>query len=208
MRWRGVVSTFRGSLMEYHSIYLVMTMAVFPQSIEGSTACASPFARSTPGSSPSATQRPSLWSCRTGGCDRSGRLGGGVVLLRSTGYACFPRHGPGPKHKRQIVLTDWQREIALGRVPPTTCFRKPIQSDGWRGTNRIAGRYEYPRGTSFSTVRQDIRELFQEACRRMNYREPAEQPVAGRGVPPARCGPHGPHRGRETVPTRRRKLTR
>jgi hypothetical protein len=75
------------------------------------------------------------------------------VWSYSKHWAClFPQHGPGPKHKREIVLTDWQREIVLGTYP-YLFLRGLIQSDGWRGTNRIAGRYEYPPDTSSQTGR-------------------------------------------------------
>lgn len=77
----------------------------------------------------------------------------------------FPQHGPGPKHKRPIVLAEWQREIALVRYPHLL-LRGLIQSDGWRGTNRIAGRYEYSRYL-FSNRSPEIRQLFRAACERM-----------------------------------------
>lgn len=88
------------------------------------------------------------------------------VWSYSKHWAClFPQHGAGPKHKRPIVLTDWQHEIALVRYP-YLLLRGLIQSDGWRGSNRIAGRYAYSRYL-FSNRSADIRELFQTACRRM-----------------------------------------
>ena len=88
------------------------------------------------------------------------------VWSYSKHWVCmFPQHGAGPKHTRQIVLTDWQRDIALVRYP-YLLLRGLIQSDGWRGTNRIAGRYEYPRYL-FSNRSPEIRELFKDACRRM-----------------------------------------
>jgi hypothetical protein len=88
------------------------------------------------------------------------------VWSYSKHWAClFPQHGPGPKHKRPIVLTDWQREIALDRFP-YLLLRGLIQSDGWRGTNRIAGRYEYSRYL-FSNRSPEIRDLFRTAGQRM-----------------------------------------
>jgi hypothetical protein len=89
------------------------------------------------------------------------------VWSYSKHWVClFPQHGPGPKHKRPIVLTDWQHEIAVVRYP-YLLLRGLIQSDGWRGTNRIAGRYEYSRYL-FSNRSADIRELFRAACARMS----------------------------------------
>jgi hypothetical protein len=88
------------------------------------------------------------------------------VWSYSKHWAClFPQHGPGPKHKRPIVLSDWQREIALARYP-YLLLRGLIQSDGWRGTNRVGGHYEYSRYL-FSNRSSDIRALFQMACTRM-----------------------------------------
>jgi hypothetical protein len=101
---------------------------------------------------------------KVGVIDRGGWV---EVWSYSKHWIClFPQHGAGPKHKRQIVLADWQRDIAILRYP-YLLLRGLIQSDGWRGTNRIAGRYEYPRYL-FSNRSADIRELFKEACRRMN----------------------------------------
>ena len=100
---------------------------------------------------------------KVGLIDRGGWV---EVWSYSKHWVCmFPQHGPGPKHKRQIVLTDWQHEIALVRYP-YLLLRGLIQSDGWRGTNRIAGRYEYPRYL-FSNRSPEIRELFRTACERM-----------------------------------------
>lgn len=88
------------------------------------------------------------------------------VYSYSKHWVClFPQHGPGAKHKRPIVLTDWQREVALERYP-YLFLRGLIQSDGWRGTNRIAGRYQYPRHL-FSNRSPEIRQLFQAACEAM-----------------------------------------
>ena len=100
---------------------------------------------------------------KVGLIDRGGWV---EVWSYSKHWIClFPQHGPGPKHKRQIVLTDWQRDIALVRYP-YLLLRGLIQSDGWRGTNRIAGRYEYPRYL-FSNRSPEIRDLFRTACARM-----------------------------------------
>jgi hypothetical protein len=62
----------------------------------------------------------------------------------------FPQHGPGPKHRRDIILTEWQQSIV--RREPERFLRGLFHSDGCRLTNwtvrMVAGapkRYEYPR---------------------------------------------------------------
>jgi hypothetical protein len=62
-------------------------------------------------------------------------------------------------------LEDWQSEIALDRHPDLF-LRGLIHSDGWRGMNRIRGRYAYPR-YMFSNRSSDIRALFRIACDRV-----------------------------------------
>jgi hypothetical protein len=100
---------------------------------------------------------------RVGQLDRPGCV---EVYSNSKHWGClFPQHGRGPKHLRPIVLADWQHEIALMKYPHLF-LRGLIQSDGWRGTNRIGGRYEYPQ-YQFSNRSADIRELFGAACDRM-----------------------------------------
>jgi hypothetical protein len=94
---------------------------------------------------------------------RFGRSGCVELYSHSKHWIClFPQHGPGPKHRRPIVLQGWQREIALIRNPQLF-LRGLIHSDGWRGMNRIRGRYAYPR-YMFSNRSSDIRCLFQAAC--------------------------------------------
>lgn len=88
------------------------------------------------------------------------------VYSHSKHWIClFPQHGLGPKHLRPIVLTQWQRDMALDRHP-YLFLRGLVQSDGWRGTNRVPGGYEYPR-YMFSNRSADIRQLFQAGCQRM-----------------------------------------
>ncbi len=77
----------------------------------------------------------------------------------------FPQHAVGKKHLRPIALQPWQETIALTRHP-RLLLRGLIQSDGYRGMNRIRGRYSYPR-YSFSNRSDDIRGIFLEACRRV-----------------------------------------
>lgn len=89
----------------------------------------------------------------------------------------FPQHGPGRKHERAIVLTDWQREIVARE--PGALLRGLIHSDGWRGINKVTVKgkeYRYLR-YQFSNASDDIRQIFCDACdllgiewRRMNAR--------------------------------------
>jgi hypothetical protein len=52
------------------------------------------------------------------------------VVSRSKSWPClFPQHGPGAKHKRRIVLADWQAVIVHRR--PQQFIRGLIHSDGW-----------------------------------------------------------------------------
>jgi hypothetical protein len=76
----------------------------------------------------------------------------------------FPQHGPGRKHHRRIVLAPWQQSIV--EAHPEPFLRGLIDSDGWRGLNRVRvkGRdYEYPR-YQFSNRSQDIKDLFTSTC--------------------------------------------
>jgi hypothetical protein len=75
----------------------------------------------------------------------------------------FPQHGPGPKHRRRIVLEPWQEEI-VARYP-RELIRGLIHSDGSRVLNRVNGK-DYPR-YFFTQVSDDIRRLFCAACRRV-----------------------------------------
>src|SRR4051812_24986651 len=101
-----------------------------------------------------------------------------AVTVQSFGKAwpdAFPQHGPGPKHKRPIVLADWQREIVDRH--PREFLRGLIHSDGCRTTNRFktklpSGRiaeYAYAR-YFFSNLSPDIRALFCEYCDRLGIR--------------------------------------
>jgi len=81
----------------------------------------------------------------------------------------FPQHGPGRKHYRAIVLTDWQLELTLAY--PGALIRGLIHSDGCRAVNRFrttmpSGRvaeYSYVR-YFFSNQSEDIRRIFAEHC--------------------------------------------
>jgi hypothetical protein len=79
--------------------------------------------------------------------------------------AVFPQHGSGPKHARQIVLTEWQRTITIAE--PGALVRGLIHSDGCRfvAAQRVDGKtYRYSR-YSFSNKSDDIRAIF---CEHLN----------------------------------------
>lgn len=68
----------------------------------------------------------------------------------------FPQHGPGRKHHRRIVLTDWQ-ETLVERWPEML-LRGLVHSDGCRFIN--TGRdWRHPR-YGFSNRSEDIRGVF------------------------------------------------
>ncbi|GAB3810616.1 transcriptional regulator [Micromonospora zhanjiangensis] len=73
----------------------------------------------------------------------------GCVSVQSYGthWPCLlPQHGPGKKHERPIVLTDWQRDIVAAHPGPF--LRGLFHSDGARFSNRVKVRgryYVYPR---------------------------------------------------------------
>jgi hypothetical protein len=82
------------------------------------------------------------------------RMGGSVTAVQANHPAlpfAFPQHGPGPKHTREIVLAEWQRELT--HACPKQLLRGLIHSDGCRTINRFetklpSGRiaeYKYPR---------------------------------------------------------------
>jgi hypothetical protein len=100
------------------------------------------------------------------------RIGGSVTAVRVCHPAlpfAFPQHGAGRKHKREIRLTEWQRELT--HAHPKELLRGLIHSDGCRTVNRFktklpSGRvaeYEYPR-YFFSNLSADIRAIFCEHC--------------------------------------------
>jgi transposase-like protein len=82
----------------------------------------------------------------------------------------LPHGEGGPKHRRSIELSDWQRLIAIDRHPQPF-LRGLIHSDGWRGENRVRGAnghsYTYTR-YQFSNRSDDIKRLFIEACDRLD----------------------------------------
>ncbi|WCN79894.1 transcriptional regulator [Micromonospora sp. LH3U1] len=88
----------------------------------------------------------------------------GCISVESSGvhWPCLlPQHGPGKKHERPIVLTDWQREIVVAH--PGVFLRGLFHSDGCRIANRVTTRgrhYVYPR-YMFTNESADIMELCQ-----------------------------------------------
>ena len=97
---------------------------------------------------------------------RTHRIGCTDVGSSSKHWPClFPQHGPGPKHKRRIVLTRWQNDIV--RENTQEFLRGLVHSDGCRCinrvTNRLGQRYEYPRYL-FTNASDDIRNLFCWSC--------------------------------------------
>jgi hypothetical protein len=75
----------------------------------------------------------------------------------------LPQHGPGPKHQRDICLSDWQ--VPIVDRWPEELLRGLIQSDGCRfintGRNWICPRY------MFAQKSDDIRKIFCDACDRI-----------------------------------------
>jgi hypothetical protein len=87
------------------------------------------------------------------------------VYCHSKSWPClFPQHGPGLKHLRPIVLSDWQREIV--EQHPKPLIRGLIHSDGCRVINRSMRRYFYVR-YMFVNASADIRGIFCDACDRL-----------------------------------------
>jgi hypothetical protein len=95
---------------------------------------------------------------RVGILDRGGCV---EVVSSSVHWPClFPQHGPGPKHRRPIVLAPWQRAIAAEHAKPL--LRGLIHSDGCRDLNPVNGK-DYPR-YQFSNRSADIRRIFTTTC--------------------------------------------
>ncbi len=96
-------------------------------------------------------------------------IGCSAVSSYSRHWAClFPQHGPGRKHERSIVLTEWERAVALDEYP-AALVRGLIHSDGCRCINRVVTRgkaYEYVR-YFFANHSIDIQAIFREACGRI-----------------------------------------
>lgn len=76
----------------------------------------------------------------------------------------IPQHGPGRKHTRPILLTNWQRRIVLNY--PEAFLRGLIHSDGTRiiATERKGAYVRRAPRYAFSNRSEDILELFRAAC--------------------------------------------
>lgn len=93
------------------------------------------------------------------------------VSMYSKHWLCLiPQHGPGPKHRRAIVLAGWQREIVRRWREPF--LRGLIHSDGCRiiAHERQAGRVRDAARYIFSNRSEDIKALFCESCDALGIR--------------------------------------
>lgn len=80
----------------------------------------------------------------------------------SKSWPCLiPQHGPGKKHNRRIVLSEWQQELV--RRWPEQLLRGLIHSDGCRFLNTGQGDWCWPR-YGFSNKSDDIKSIFCCAC--------------------------------------------
>jgi hypothetical protein len=96
---------------------------------------------------------------------RTGNRGCADVSSYWKSWPCLlPQHGPGKKHERPIVLTDWQLELV--ERWPDQLLRGLIHSDGCRFLNTGRRDWVWPR-YSFTQTSDDIREIFCLACRVM-----------------------------------------
>lgn len=80
-------------------------------------------------------------------------------------WPCYlPQHGPGRKHTRPIVLTDWQRRVVAAHVEPF--LRGLIHSDGTRiiATERKGNYVRRAPRYAFSNRSEDILGIFRSAC--------------------------------------------
>jgi hypothetical protein len=103
------------------------------------------------------TMRPK-GKCRVG-------YGPSIGCVHVTSYwkhwpCVFPQHGPGPKHRRPIILRHWQEDIAAAN--PDLLLQGLIHSDGCRDLNWVNGK-SYPR-YQFTNNSPDIRAIFRKAC--------------------------------------------
>jgi len=103
---------------------------------------------------------------------RQPSVGCTIVYSNSRQWPClFPQDGPGRKHERPIVLTDWQIEHCERH--PEMLLRGRVHSDGSPCINRVrskAGKsYAYPR-YFFNNESDDILLIFGAACERVGVR--------------------------------------
>jgi hypothetical protein len=82
-----------------------------------------------------------------------------VAIVNSYGrhwLALFPQAGPGKKHRRRIVLANWQAEIT--RQYAAEFLQGLLESDGCRFDRRVDG-HVYP-AYDFSNLSRDIIDIF------------------------------------------------
>jgi hypothetical protein len=89
-----------------------------------------------------------------------------VYAYSKTWPCLFPQHGPGKKHERAIVLTDWQWQSVSRR--PDLLLRGLLHSDGCRFQSTGRGGWSHPR-YSFVNASPDIRRIFCEACELLGF---------------------------------------
>jgi hypothetical protein len=94
-----------------------------------------------------------------------------MVQAYSKHWPClFPQYGPGRKHQRQIVLSEWQQ--AMVDADPRPLLRGLFHSDGCRAVNRVTVRgkvYAYPR-YFFANESRDILEICGSALDQVGVR--------------------------------------
>jgi len=83
-----------------------------------------------------------------------------IVCYKNNIPDIFPQHGPGKKHLRDIVLTDWQKDII--KQYPKEFIKGLIHSDGCRYVLKQNG-YEYVK-YEFKNMSRDILGYFDWAC--------------------------------------------
>jgi hypothetical protein len=77
-------------------------------------------------------------------------------------WPCYlPQHAAGKKHKRRILLADWQQRLV--DRSPEQLLRGLIHSDGCRFLNTGRAGWCWPR-YMFSQVSTDIQDIFCNAC--------------------------------------------
>ena len=124
----------------------------------------------------------SALSCTFPGSEAAAAGASDVLRISHPGVReAFPQHGPGRKHLRRIVLTDWQRELT--HAHPAALLRGLIHTDGCRAVNQFqtklpSGRiaeYRYIR-YFFSNRSRDIRDIFVEHCHLLGIRVTQSNP--------------------------------
>lgn len=98
---------------------------------------------------------------RGGGFETSSADSCVEIACYSKSWPCFfPQHGPGRKHYRSILLTDWQQALVDGH--PELLLRGLVHSDGCRFMN-TGTNWRHPRYV-FTNMSADIRRIFCRTC--------------------------------------------